>query len=542
MPIRDRKQALQLMESTDPLILAAKIEEYITVTHQPDQSAHIAIPQDTPHYLAISLQPDGTIHTKGLMVIPGNIILPNPELAGSESPEGCLGIQTAIRAAVVTEATKLIAETHGLPTNYHDTWLIAAALRKWTRTLPRDTAARIRGSNRHAQMENAVRQLLDQTAWEVARNNKGKVNPKRYNRVVAAGATAIAQLSGTNPGATSWLLSQERATSQTLQHPGEIIKQVHERARKAGVDQRYWKTIARMDPEVMELLMQRHVPQYAVGIIINACGDIQCSPTTTQVSNALWLFSTCKRRSDYIGPTRREENPIATRARERLRHLMRLIFKATGTEQPVEADWQTISYLADYAVYIIDNDRDITAQTFGGFQKAAQRWHQAEQLEIAAAEIQAEIDRQEGWFHSWNSLVEATTVPDPTDPTMPVISVVPLTNTHALLQEGREMRHCVGTYSNQCLDGRSRIFSIRQDGHTLATTQLSLTMGQWKVSQTKAVKNGSPPQNAQLTARFLSQKYQEIWKGLGDAPHKHRCWLQHPITGKTKPSPKTKRR
>ena len=282
----------------------------------------------------------------------------------------------------------------------------------------------------------------------------------------------------------------------------------------------------------MELLLQRHIPQYATGIIINACGDVQCSPNKTQVNNALTIFGLSRSKSDHITQPRRNEPPINSRARQRLRHLLRLIVKPGGPENSLIDNWVPTNYLVDYVANLMDNDQDVTAQTYKGLLKAARRWHQAEQQELAAAKVQEQIDRQDGWFPCWNSLLDTITMPDPCDPAMPDITIVPLTSTPDLLAEGKHMRHCVATFTSQCTRGSSRIFSIRQDNTTIATTELVLRSGRWQPAQTRAWKNQEPPDAAHHAAQALAQAYQERWKEAGKP--RHHNWVQHPQTGETK--------
>ena len=134
------------------------------------------------------------------------------------------------------------------------------------------------------------------------------------------------------------MISQEQPPADGLDHPGEIVMKVQERARKVGVEPRYWKTISRMDASSMEQLMQRHIPQYAAAIIINACGDVQVSPTPRQAGNAVVMLSLCRSKSRTIAQPRRNEAPTAARGRERLRHIIRLVVKPSGPQEDLMTD------------------------------------------------------------------------------------------------------------------------------------------------------------------------------------------------------------
>jgi hypothetical protein len=51
-------------------------------------------------------------------------------------------------------------------------------------------------------------------------------------------------------------------------------------------------------------------------------------------------------------------------------------------------------------------------------------------------------------------------------------TIIPLTSSLMLFDEGKEMKHCVGSYSNDCKFGFSRIFSIMKDNKKLATCEI----------------------------------------------------------------------
>lgn len=91
------------------------------------------------------------------------------------------------------------------------------------------------------------------------------------------------------------------------------------------------------------------------------------------------------------------------------------------------------------------------------FMRQQQAWHN-----ITAERQKAKVAQQ-----TWESAL----------PTLELrgYEVVPLNSSHDLLDEGREMHHCVGSYANNCLTGRSRIFSIRKEGVKIATLEIVLT-------------------------------------------------------------------
>ena len=47
-----------------------------------------------------------------------------------------------------------------------------------------------------------------------------------------------------------------------------------------------------------------------------------------------------------------------------------------------------------------------------------------------------------------------------------------LTSTALLVREGERMRHAVGGWTDWCAQGASRIFTLEQDGHPIATGEI----------------------------------------------------------------------
>jgi len=67
--------------------------------------------------------------------------------------------------------------------------------------------------------------------------------------------------------------------------------------------------------------------------------------------------------------------------------------------------------------------------------------------------------------------------------------VVSLTNGQQLVDEGIALDHCVATYIDICVYGRSKIFSIRQDEKPLATMELVPSNNKWIVNQVRGYDN-----------------------------------------------------
>ena len=73
--------------------------------------------------------------------------------------------------------------------------------------------------------------------------------------------------------------------------------------------------------------------------------------------------------------------------------------------------------------------------------------------------------------------------------------IIPLVDENLLYEEGREMSHCVHNYTDECVNGNTLIFSIRQKQTRLATVQYKRyrTSALWHMVQIKGPKNASVP-------------------------------------------------
>jgi hypothetical protein len=118
-------------------------------------------------------------------------------------------------------------------------------------------------------------------------------------------------------------------------------------------------------------------------------------------------------------------------------------------------------------------------------ERASEAWHQR----IGTGEY-VEVDISA--YPSWHCIVETSV--DAWLAVFPKESpykIVPLTTPQQLLEESKAMRHCVVTYIENCIEGGTRIFSVRDAGSNLrfATAELSCQAGQWKLVQLKGGSN-----------------------------------------------------
>lgn len=93
----------------------------------------------------------------------------------------------------------------------------------------------------------------------------------------------------------------------------------------------------------------------------------------------------------------------------------------------------------------------------------------------------------------------------------------------ALSQEGKAMRHCVGTYSDKCRDGGSRIFSIKRNGVRELTAQFESSSAQskdgrldeiptvWSLKQNKGPCNADPTLEGAAIVERLGEALKAGW-------------------------------
>ena len=82
--------------------------------------------------------------------------------------------------------------------------------------------------------------------------------------------------------------------------------------------------------------------------------------------------------------------------------------------------------------------------------------------------------------------------------------IIELTTSQALRDEGEAMNHCVGSYSMNCVEGESSIFSLRCDGARKATIEVDPLCK--AVIQVQGCFNAEPPKSVQSTVKtWMSQ-------------------------------------
>lgn len=70
------------------------------------------------------------------------------------------------------------------------------------------------------------------------------------------------------------------------------------------------------------------------------------------------------------------------------------------------------------------------------------------------------------------------------------ITFTPLTDTRALAQEAYEMKHCVSSYADLCINGTYRVFAVQDAQHGRSTLGIYLDAGAIGIDQHRGRYNG----------------------------------------------------
>ena len=510
----------------EDLAIAKAAEEALEVrtTHGSKVAIHQA-GNPTP-ILAIIRHPDGTLEPESSSVQPGRIRLPDPRVPPEQQHDRILFVYHQVRATAHHQAAIAI-EKSGYP-------IRTQRSREWTDELAKEWATKhrelgpaVHGRTRMREFIARVSELIDPTAWELAKDTKGHVLIAPYNRAVV-NRDILSDLRETNPGASAWAISRH-AGYQPANHPGQIIQSARPFMENIGVERKNWKLVAGLDPNVMSELTRPHVPKYLTAIILNACGDAQLNPNLPTIQNAIHIAIKCRRKTEYMLPRGKNPTTAQTTAAASLRNVIKLLVRdgLPTDAQDYSRKNRHLQEMSDYIGYCINERQPIRSTTYQGLCRASERWHHHRNQTRIAERIQQEIeqqaererlrqernatqpqDRRNPDNPNWESLIQSLEIPQG-DRTP--ITAVALTTPQELIQEGKSMDHCVGNYWRDCRRGNSRIFSLRRGGITIATTELTKRSGRWQAIQTRGPHNHPPEQTTIEAARTLADEYQIRW-------------------------------
>ena len=172
-------------------------------------------------------------------------------------------------------------------------------------------------------------------------------------------------------------------------------------------------------------------------------------------------------------------------------------------------DWALHRILRDVDAAVDDltpeNIPEVPKYSWRRYTDESNRWHRDQ---IVAQRERERVKYLEDTKVRWDSAVEQFE--------SGIYTVVPLTNRAMMILEGTKMDHCVGSggYTNQCVEGVSRIFSIRMtndlDGRPIGTAQLSKrNNNEWYLAQLRGPHNHDVTDDVKKVGAKLPGMYRD---------------------------------
>ena len=312
----------------------------------------------------------------------------------------------------------------------------------------------------------------------------------------------------TNPGAFSLAMKFAKPAGE-IQHPGELIGMTRRLMEMAGMEPASWRRVSTLGLRPTTALLQNARNPHQVVLHLEALA--QEALAREGVSPAPSLLAAATLRAG-----RKEA------ANQQLRATLRLLFieSARRLEQNPKDRTQTdlqeeLTDIMDYAGWMSQQERPIQSRTWKGLARRSREWHRRRALERDQMELERRVREQGGRQQAWNSLVEDLEGPGR-------LEVKHLGNQRELILEGSAMRHCAGGYDQRCIQGTSRVFSLRREGQSIATGEITLEPRGWSIAQVRGPRNGPAPQEARDALEEVCRQYNLSWKGR----MQHRSWLE----------------
>ena len=511
-----RDQLVQLMLGPAKEELAHALENAVTLESVPGRSVTLrAKTQDQP-VLRVERNPDRSLLVEANGYWTGNILLPAPDLHAKTDTLTTRGLVSRTKRELATSVIqKMLQDQPGAEVPNPNR--VSAALRE---IAPRSEEE---DANLSKQLVHAIHALVDPIAWYDAHNmsHDDRVTISRYN-LAAQTRPFLAELQQTNPGAVAWAFAACEP-QEPINHPGQVISMVREFLQGSGLEPETWRTAARM-------------AQGTVCLLANAC----TTPQAALILNALALAGTQPEDSVILHAVRvvkrqdlRAGNPQDPHYRNALT-LLTLFFREAATlpdetpgeddagpgrrfrrQTPREALAPELRNISDYTSAQAWNGAQVLSTTWNGLRKASERWHRDLRQSSMDTKWLQIVAAQEGQYRAWNSHLGETQVDE--------LALVPLRSEFDLYQEAKEMEHCVINYGGPCASGRSRIFSVRENGARTATGEIQLYNGSWRETQTRGHRNHPVPDHVRDGVARAAELYTQAWSAKQQNPHT--SWL-----------------
>ena len=285
----------------------------------------------------------------------------------------------------------------------------------------------------------------------------------------------------TNPGPLSWLLKNQQDGPE-IRHPGQIIMLARKSLAGQGLRPESWRTCTRISLPLMENLLMTNRTRNAASII-NSMAAARVIPTEQKARDAMMILEDANR----------EQQPGQS-LEENTRDAIVLLLRRREEKESYENLTETMDYIKG----VSREGQRITARTWGGLKRRSQEWHETEAIRNAQRMI------QEGELLTWKSLLTRVESGD--------LQADALGSNIELALETARMRHCAADYSDSCIRGGSRIFSISRRGKKVATMEIVLQDDAWSVRQVQGPMNSDPGQEAVRFAKKVATQYNRAWR------------------------------
>jgi hypothetical protein len=257
----------------------------------------------------------------------------------------------------------------------------------------------------------------------------------------------------------------------------DAYKQLKEHCRAAGYGEGVWKFLVKMPAPTIKWLADRYALSQVFDVVAMLAETGQLPPQPlVQVWASGALYNHC-----FLPP---------------------LWFRraAAAHAQSLKSDQETEQFVV--TEYVTALNWLITRAVAPDVHQARAGWAWIKRQAEAWQEEVRLMGRQKTWY----SLVA--------EYTDGAFTVVPLTTSTALRDEGKRMRHCVGNYDSACMDGSYRVFSIREPstGKAKATAAIYLSGNKWQLTAVQGNCNRPVTRELRHIADRLAEKYDAAWQ------------------------------
>ena len=496
------------------------IGEYLQVKTQPGRSVELRNHHGGGYaILRVDREENGTLRISGANEYSAPQ-LPNPSGGGDADNAGTITIRNRAKQYSMVAGMKLVEEKmgRGAAVKHETQEAVSRGTSQALQALgPGKSGITQAERNINQRLREGLAQVMDQETWDVAHLIGGRVTLARYNRV-ARNPAAYAELHRTNPGIAVWAINRHPEKAP-VKHPGQLVVQARSELERNGLRKESWKTTSKMPTPAMRQVAKKEITMSEATLVLNAVARAGVTPEPDSLKNL--IMPTVQRMRQYIRWDRFADRDRPGTERPNLQRVIDMVCRDT---ERVEELRDRATEIGDYVRNMSERVLVVGATTAGGLLRATEEWHRRAGREIRHGYMLAGAWNEPQEQMAWNSLLETGAEIPVTTGEYPgeqpgEYTWAHLGSTQALTQESRAMNHCVWSYQEKCVQGRSRLFSIRKDGEAAATLEIEFRGGRWQNAQLRGSGNAHPEPGMQTAAERVVDLYQKAWEGNRDRGH-----------------------